>query len=156
MGSSRGLYNNGWSRCIKVLNKQQMKFIIYIYYRLYSFSYETNAKEKHAHAILMFHAIVFGLFLIAIRGWGLRIFGYDILFFWKTNDFYLRRFIIIPLTLLPFSLVMFLFYQLRKEYFWRVFNSFLNETPKQHLRGTVLFWLFEIGMIGSVILSLVV
>jgi hypothetical protein len=132
-----------------------MKFLIYLYYRLYEFSYEEKKRNKLIHALFMYHGYVYTCFIMFIIVWTDRIFDFKITSFMKDESMVMRRFLYIPLIIFPFSLLTFIFYKLKKQYFWQTFNSFLDETPEQKKIGIIKSRLFYLIFIALIILGLV-
>ena len=133
-----------------------MKFLSYLYYRLFKhFGDEPNINARKFYILMNIGGLIM-INILAIVVFVLVIFDLHLLDFIETNNRAMNRFVIIPLLISPIFITLFLIYKKNRTYIESTQLEFSLMNTKQKSKLNFYFWfyiIFSIFLLFSAITS---
>ena len=133
-----------------------MKFLSYLYYRLFKhFGDEPNINARKFYILMNIGGLIM-INIFAILVFVLVIFDLHLLDFIETNNRAMNRFVIIPLLISPIFITLFLIYKKNRTYIESTQLEFSLMNTKQKSKLNFYFWfyiIFSIFLLFSAITS---
>ncbi len=131
-----------------------MKFYYYMLYRFLTYNDYGDGKLNWSEA-LIFTLTWVSLHIMSILFCVSTFIDFDIINSMRTGNAFLDRFIIIPVTLIPFVLVLLLIFQKRKHKIIRLVSEFEKESKKKRMRRGWLIVFYFIFSFFIMVLSII-
>ena len=121
-----------------------MKFLSYLYYRLFKhFGDEPNINARKFYILMNIGGLIM-INIFAILVFVLVIFDLHLLDFIETNNRAMNRFVIIPLLISPIFITLFLIYKKNRTYIESTQLEFSLMNTKQKSKLNFYFWFYII------------